>query len=175
MYDWAAQYGFDKNNITPVNTFYPHGTVCYVDKSGGSCPEFGVSGSGIVREWRRRPEHGPAVDYNDYSDYGTGEDYEEDLQYQHSFVRPLSMSKGCDLIFDYSHHAHHDHGRVIYRDEENHDDEYHEDEEHEDEDHHDDDHHDEDHEDEARVPEFIYRGKYIDNILSSESTKLGQA
>ena len=25
----------NENEITPVNTFYPHGTVCYVDKSGG--------------------------------------------------------------------------------------------------------------------------------------------
>ena len=24
-----------EDQITPVNTFYPHGTVCYVDKSGG--------------------------------------------------------------------------------------------------------------------------------------------
>ena len=24
-----------EDQIIPVNTFYPHGTVCYVDKSGG--------------------------------------------------------------------------------------------------------------------------------------------
>ena len=28
-------YSSSENEITPVNTFYPHGTVCYVDKSGG--------------------------------------------------------------------------------------------------------------------------------------------
>ena len=84
----------------------------------GSCPEFGVSGSGIVREWRRRPENGPAIDSYEYieycNDYGYGDDEDEegssceiydqetDPQYQHSFVGPLSMSKGCDLTFDYT-------------------------------------------------------------------------
>ena len=57
----------------------------------GSCPEFGVSGSGMVREWKRRiNENGPNIDGID-----------EDPQYQHSFVGPLSMSKGCDLTVDY--------------------------------------------------------------------------
>ena len=65
----------------------------------GSCPEFGVSGSGIVREWRRRQENGPAIDSYDY--YENSYDQEEDPQYQHSFVGPLSMSKGCDLTMDF--------------------------------------------------------------------------
>ena len=72
----------------------------------GSCPEFGVSGSGIVREWRRRPESGPAIDsYDEYcyiTDFCEIYDQETDPQYQHSFVGPLSMSKGCDLTFDYT-------------------------------------------------------------------------
>ena len=38
-----------------------------------SCIDFGSSGSGIVREWKKASGH-----------------------YQHSFVGPLSMSKGCD-------------------------------------------------------------------------------
>ena len=58
----------------------------------GSCPEFGVSGSGIVREWKRRPENGAGIDFG----------ASNDAQYQHSFVGPLSMSKGCDLVFDTS-------------------------------------------------------------------------
>ena len=145
-----------EDQIIPVNTFYPHGTVCYVDKSGGklhvfatkvykfthvlcilgSCPEFGVSGSGIVREWRRRPENGPAIDSYEYieycNDYGYGDDEDEegssceiydqetDPQYQHSFVGPLSMSKGCDLTLDYT----------LFREN-------------------------------TKIPEFIYRGKCI--------------
>ena len=113
--------------ITPVNTYYPPATVCYVDKSGGwqciilsnyidlipdafnntsslgSCPEFGVSGSGIVREWKqrywiddngvKRPENGPNYDYPNNSN--------SEPQYQYSFVGPLSMSKGCDLTADF--------------------------------------------------------------------------
>ena len=130
MYDGAINaFDINKEEITPVNTYYPRGTVCYVDESGGkenfhsstwqkslfslfsgSCPEFGVSGSGIVREWKRRPENGPAIDFNT-----------TDPQYQHSFVGPLSMSKGCDLTFDYSEFT----GR----------------------------------EEKTNVPEFIYRGK----------------
>ena len=54
----------------------------------GTCPEFGVSGSGIVREWR------PRVD-------ASGDVIEDSgVQYQYSFVGPLSMSKGCDLTAD---------------------------------------------------------------------------
>ena len=45
----------------------------------------------MVREWKRRVnENGPNIDGID-----------EDPQYQHSFVGPLSMSKGCDLTVDY--------------------------------------------------------------------------
>ena len=64
----------------------------------GSCPEFGVSGSGIVREWKKRLSDigeeitGPAIDDID----------KKELQYQYSFVGPLSMSKGCDLTADFS-------------------------------------------------------------------------
>ena len=45
----------------------------------------------MVREWKRRiNENGPNIDGID-----------EDPQYQHSFIGPLSMSKGCDLTVDY--------------------------------------------------------------------------
>ena len=125
MYDGAINaldannepiFDIDKDEIMPVNTYYPRGTVCYNDESGGkkschqlyiktpisgSCPEFGVSGSGIVREWKKRPETGPAIDFST-----------SDPQYQHSFVGPLSMSKGCDLTFDYSQYK----GRDRYTD-----------------------------------------------------------
>ena len=57
----------------------------------GSCPEFGVSGSGIVREWKKRNTDGAALDE------ATG-----DPNYRYSFVGPLSMSKGCDLTADFS-------------------------------------------------------------------------
>ena len=58
----------------------------------GSCPEFGVSGSGIVREWEKRIDAtGPALDEAD-----------PDPNYRYSFVGPLSMSKGCDLTADFS-------------------------------------------------------------------------
>ena len=49
-----------------------------------SCVDFGISGSGIAREWKAYT-NGPAVDGID-----------KDPQYQYSFVGPLSMSKGCD-------------------------------------------------------------------------------
>ena len=44
MYDGALNidtsisnlfYDIDKDGIIPVNTYYPKGTVCYVDNSGG--------------------------------------------------------------------------------------------------------------------------------------------
>ena len=53
----------------------------------GSCPEFGVSGSGIAREWKARKDQSGAV----------LADEESEALYQYSFVGPLSMSKGCDL------------------------------------------------------------------------------
>ena len=42
-YDYSYDYSnfsdyysdYPENDITPVNTFYPRGTVCYVDESGG--------------------------------------------------------------------------------------------------------------------------------------------
>ena len=56
----------------------------------GTCPEFGVSGSGIVREWRPRVDAiGDVIENEDSG-----------VQYQYSFVGPLSMSKGCDLTAD---------------------------------------------------------------------------
>ena len=74
-----------------------------ITPSLGSCPEFGVSGSGIVREWKqrywidnngvKRPENGPNYDYPNNSN--------SEPQYQYSFVGPLSMSKGCDLTADF--------------------------------------------------------------------------
>jgi len=73
-----------------VNTFYPQGAVCSVDPSFASCPDFGSSGSGVVREWRQY-DVGPGFDTENPAD---------DPQYQYSFVGPLSMSKGCDLTFD---------------------------------------------------------------------------
>ena len=106
-----------------MNTYYPPGTVCYVDKSGGrclqpyllqviiystpilpdilgSCPEFGVSGSGIVREWKRRPasDDGPNIDQLTDANGNVI----PDTKFQYSFVGPLSMSKGCDLSIDYT-------------------------------------------------------------------------
>ena len=53
----------------------------------GSCPEYGVSGSGIAREWKARKDQSGAV----------LADEESEALYQYSFVGPLSMSKGCDL------------------------------------------------------------------------------
>ena len=74
-----------------------------------SCPEFGSSGSGVVREWAKRYDlKGLSVDAS-FLEYG--DDYEllspiSDLlkvysvdQYQYSFVGPLSMQKGCDKAF----------------------------------------------------------------------------
>ena len=51
-----------------------------------SCPDYGSSGSGLVREWKLRPEQGPGIDFG----------VAQDPQYQYGFVGPLSMSKGCD-------------------------------------------------------------------------------
>ena len=34
-YSGSGSRSHEQDEITPVNTFYPHGTVCYVDKSGG--------------------------------------------------------------------------------------------------------------------------------------------
>ena len=64
----------------------------------GSCADFGSSGSGVVREWKKydeRPSVDFGVDYVDGSDTGEKEEH-----YQYSFVGPLSMSKGCDLSLD---------------------------------------------------------------------------
>ena len=64
----------------------------------GSCADFGSSGSGVVREWRKYddlPSVDFGVDYVDGSDTGVKENH-----YQYSFVGPLSMSKGCDLSLD---------------------------------------------------------------------------
>ena len=36
MYDGAINaFDINKEEITPVNTYYPRATVCYVDESGG--------------------------------------------------------------------------------------------------------------------------------------------
>ena len=64
----------------------------------GSCVDFGSSGSGVVREWKKYNEILSVdfgVDYVDGSDTGKKEEH-----YQYSFVGPLSMSKGCDLSLD---------------------------------------------------------------------------
>ena len=62
-----------------------------------SCPEFGSSGSGIVRAWAKR---------NDVRGFSVDQSLDTDLlqsnsvdQYQYSFVGPLSMHKGCDRAF----------------------------------------------------------------------------
>ena len=34
-YSGSGSRSHEQEEITPVNTFYPPGTVCYVDKSGG--------------------------------------------------------------------------------------------------------------------------------------------
>ena len=93
----------------------------------GSCPEFGSSGSGVVRAWAKRedkrsfsidgldltyPYYDYNYNYNYYYDYYYGkrqghEDYEDKrnhnevfpIEYQYSFVGPLSMQKGCDNAF----------------------------------------------------------------------------
>ena len=59
----------------------------------GSCPEFGSSGSGVVRQWAKRYDKKRfSIDDNSYS----GRWYDT---YQYSFVGPLSMQKGCDKAF----------------------------------------------------------------------------
>ena len=74
-----------------------------------SCPEFGSSGSGVVREWAKRYDlKGLSVDAS-YLVYGPAPDYDFEIsdllkvhpvdQYQYSFVGPLSMQKGCDKAF----------------------------------------------------------------------------
>ena len=61
-----------------------------------SCPEFGSSGSGVVREWAKRYDvKGLSVDAVDVV---PPVDQSVD-QYQYSFVGPLSMQKGCDKAF----------------------------------------------------------------------------
>ena len=51
-----------------------------------SCVDFGLSGSGIVREWKEfNQAAGPSLDFAT-----------KIPEYQYSFVGPLSMSKGCD-------------------------------------------------------------------------------
>ena len=60
-----------------------------------SCPEFGSSGSGIVRLWRKRGDKKAfTIDNSPYSINPLQED-----TYQYSFVGPLSMQKGCDNAF----------------------------------------------------------------------------
>ena len=57
--------------------------------SSASCADFGSSGSGVVREWKEYD----SVDSVDYPFPCN----KKSKHYQHSFVGPLSMSKGCDL------------------------------------------------------------------------------
>ena len=69
----------------------------------GSCPEFGSSGSGVVRAWAKREDKKSYSIDNvyldpDFSDYNEFYDYYPD-EYQYSFVGPLSMQKGCDNAF----------------------------------------------------------------------------
>ena len=57
-----------------------------INSISGSCVDFGLSGSGVVREWKVFSEAtGPSLDF------GT-----KIPNYQYSFVGPLSLSKGCD-------------------------------------------------------------------------------
>lgn len=81
-----------------VDTYYPQGTLCFKDPSAESCPDFGSSGSGIVRAWAKRTDKKSFS--IDKSTYSTGlTTYSEVTQYQYSFVGPLSMQKGCDRAF----------------------------------------------------------------------------
>ena len=102
--------------LIPLKVSYPSFLYCpwkvFQTKTiiyEGSCADFGSSGSGVVREWRKYAER-PSVDFKvDYtecfkknatlvkncSDTGAKEEH-----FQHSFVGPLSMSKGCDLSLD---------------------------------------------------------------------------
>ena len=98
-----------------VNTFYPSATVCYLDPSEGkttlwgrcisnyflaSCPDFGGSGSAIVRECRPY-EEGYNFDQLSEDPHNPNSPF-IDTRYQYSFVGPLSMSKGCDLSRDFN-------------------------------------------------------------------------
>ena len=57
-----------------------------------SCPDFGSSGSGIVRAWAKRNDKKSfTVDKSTYSSGLTT--YSQVTQYQYSFVGPLSMQK----------------------------------------------------------------------------------
>ena len=59
----------------------------------GSCPEFGSSGSGVVRQWAKRNDKELfSIDLNNDNIFFPG-------AYQYSFVGPLSMQKGCDQAF----------------------------------------------------------------------------
>ena len=61
----------------------------------GSCADFGSSGSGVVREWKKYAETS-SVDFGNGIFTEGGAEMKE-KHYQYSFVGPLSMSKGCDL------------------------------------------------------------------------------
>ena len=62
-----------------------------------SCPEFGSSGSGIVREWAQRNDK-KAFSIDNGGSFSLAELKTVDT-YQYSFVGPLSMQKGCDNAF----------------------------------------------------------------------------
>ena len=71
-----------------------------------SCPEFGSSGSGVVREWAKRYDlKGLSVDTSCTGTVQSCTSTSDLLkvhpvdQYQYSFVGPLSMQKGCDKAF----------------------------------------------------------------------------
>lgn len=87
-----------------VNTYYPQGTICYDEPSFASCVDFGVSGSGLAREWKPYAK-GPGVDFG----------MDNDLQYQYSFVGPLSMSKGCDNTLSLRDLNNQDEAEFIFR------------------------------------------------------------
>ena len=62
-----------------------------------SCPEFGSSGSGIVRAWAQRNDK-KAFTIDNSDDFELDQ-LETVVTYQYSFVGPLSMQKGCDNAF----------------------------------------------------------------------------
>lgn len=76
-----------------------------------SCPEFGSSGSGVVRSWKKRQDKkilsidgacdpfGVTCNVDDVDNSPIDQTEAPIDAYQYSFVGPLSMQKGCDNAF----------------------------------------------------------------------------
>ena len=89
-----------------TNTISFFQTNLWIYHLSESCPEFGSSGSGIVRAWsQRNDKKAYTIDENELILGAPGFfafvpiDQRPVVTYQYSFVGPLSMQKGCDNAF----------------------------------------------------------------------------